>query len=968
LPTQQATEIKHNCPTRPTRPTVFARTQAKPVMSTKQASEESKAAEKEDASQEEEKKETNVDPVVAARLAAEAEAKRQKKLPPLEQTWVCLACKKVNPVYQKIVGSKMLLDVEGCSLCQTERPSVVKLDDDDDDRGMTASEKAALQAEELKKKMKAGLLARWNKKKREREEKLNAELSAMKPYPHARNCLKVFVPGPKPKIIPPLAIDETLEPGTLVAFVCKHGLNGAATRRVPVGETCPYCRKLAERRLWSWLENQYVYTRAFDEMEYGETQTVRYWGDELVGAKKPKGPQEEEEEEEEEKKDMFGDSYGEKEEKKEKKTVEKISNAHVANKDGLIVETFPLRNWEHTLARLNNKDKFNEVSLLCLAFEPETFWNTIRFYNVAEALEEQDRLDRERGIGSPASENTHSSPKLLLHLKCANGLRKADYFGLSDPYGVIYFNDKEVGRTEVIPDDLNPVWNCKLELDTTGIDWTSVRLRIDIWDSDFMLQNPLTDDFLGRINLSGDLLQVFLKEHTKAMTMKLERKRGVTNLLEMKDVGVIVTGTLTLHGSLKAPPLTPQERRRLKKRPERGDGDWAVACRSWREVALKKWDSCFGTFRKQRIKFDEALRVPKLLEPVLMGVFATQEEIDEFQTLVNIPECNAEIDDRNQIFGYTALHLAAAKNLSEICEMLITGGAQIDSYDFAGSTPLHLACAEGFTDVCLLLQKLGADVFCKDRAKNDCFDILQAAGHRETAVALSKTLNVQNEMLWRARRFYKDLMHGRADMYDQRHKGRRFDQGKTFACTFAMRKKKIYKVFKDPKYLRKEYCVADLYDPTRFYELGLALWKHKPTTTPTFEQTVKNWNPCGNRDEKKKKRLKELKPMYVFVLGYDPKNPLRGMPGGIEEFMTRLDHADENLFQVWRKKKGMPAIDVEYEMAFGKKKGQSRAESALADLMAGRLGKKKSKDGKKKKKKKKKKKSDKEGDSGAETE
>ena len=67
-----------------------------------------------------------------------------------------------------------------------------------------------------------------------------------------------------------------------------------------------------------------------------------------------------------------------------------------------------------------------------------------------------------------------------------------------------------------------------------------------------------------------------------------------------------------------------------------------------------------------------------MLEPVLIGIFSQQDEFDEFQTLVNDPECNAEIDDRGQIYGFTALHLAAAKNLPGIVSILVQGGASID--------------------------------------------------------------------------------------------------------------------------------------------------------------------------------------------------------------------------------------------------------------------------------------------------
>ena len=50
------------------------------------------------------------------------------------------------------------------------------------------------------------------------------------------------------------------------------------------------------------------------------------------------------------------------------------------------------------------------------------------------------------------------SPILHLQIVRGTGLLKADYFGLSDPYCVVYFNDKEVGRTPIVPDNLDPEW------------------------------------------------------------------------------------------------------------------------------------------------------------------------------------------------------------------------------------------------------------------------------------------------------------------------------------------------------------------------------------------------------------------------------------------------------------------------------------------------------------------------------
>jgi hypothetical protein len=502
------------------------------------------------------------------------------------------------------------------------------------------------------------------------------------------------------------------------------------------------------------------------------------------------------------------------------------------------------------------------------------------------------------------------------------------------------------------------------------VDWCVSRLRVDVWDSDFMVQNPVTDDFLGQCRLAGQSLQDVIAKTDKHYArlkaqgahrrqkklkqslhvMKLERKRGELSPLERKDADVKVKGTLTFELRLETPAPTPKERRMLKKRPERGEGPWAVACRSWREQALKKWDGNFCAFEAMYREFGAAMKLPRLLEPVLVGVFAKQDEVEDFAALAKNTRANAEIDDPGPN-GYTVLHLAIQKNLPEIAEILVTAGAAIDPFDSSGATPLHVACANGYTECALMLQRLGADVFCKDRSRNDAFDVCQGASMRETAVALSKALNFEEEILWRARRYFRDLMSGRADMYDTRHLTRRHDQGKMLACAFAMRKTKLTKkTFKDPKYIRKEFCVADLYDPDKIHEIGMALFGHKPTTVPTWSTLVRNWKSVGDREDKRAKRLKSLRATYIHVLGFLPANPLKGMEGGVEEFMSRLDWASDNIYDVWLKKKGTPEVDIEFEMNFGKKKGQKRAESALADLLN------KNKKNKKKKKKDKKKK------------
>lgn len=404
--------------------------------------------------------------------------KKAKPKNPMDETWECGTCRRVNPCLQLVPGTKMIVEVENCSVCATERPRRT-VDEDGGPAGPSQAELAQQQLDEMKAKMKQGLIAAWNKKKREREAKLKKKLESIKAIPAARTCLKPVLPGPAPKKVPFLFIDEKMEPGALVTFVCRHGLNGSPTRRVPVGETCPYCRHLAEKRLWAWLQGNYVYARSFQEMEFGETQTVRYWGTKPVGAERapPKidfaaealkkqkkemakakrkalrgGISSSDEEEEEE---SLQDRYA------REKLVRETHDSKIAQEmsgEKFVAETFDYRNWEDTLKRLNEKDTFNEMTLLCLAFEPSTFWNAIRYYKEASDLETAAREARQRGVTSPGDENRVRSPTLHVQIVRSTGLLKADYFGLSDPYCVVYFNDKEVGRTPIVPDNLDPEW------------------------------------------------------------------------------------------------------------------------------------------------------------------------------------------------------------------------------------------------------------------------------------------------------------------------------------------------------------------------------------------------------------------------------------------------------------------------------------------------------------------------------
>jgi len=103
-------------------------------------------------------------------------------------------------------------------------------------------------------------------------------------------------------------------------------------------------------------------------------------------------------------------------------------------------------------------------------------------------------------------------------------------------------------------------------------------------------------------------------------------------------------------------------------------------------------------------------------------------------------ERRVDINTLNPETGTSPLMLAAALGYSEICNLLIDSGAQINASDFAGNTPLHLA-VQGYGDRIPVVQTLlqrGANskatneegitptMLAKQMNNNECFQLLNS--------------------------------------------------------------------------------------------------------------------------------------------------------------------------------------------------------------------------------------------------
>lgn len=73
----------------------------------------------------------------------------------------------------------------------------------------------------------------------------------------------------------------------------------------------------------------------------------------------------------------------------------------------------------------------------------------------------------------------------------AKNLSSSDYNGKSDPYVIIYVNNKEEGKTKVISNNLNPIWRETFELVLNLND----NIEFKIYDHD----NLNKDDYLGSV-------------------------------------------------------------------------------------------------------------------------------------------------------------------------------------------------------------------------------------------------------------------------------------------------------------------------------------------------------------------------------------------------------------------------------------------------------------------------------------
>ena len=106
-------------------------------------------------------------------------------------------------------------------------------------------------------------------------------------------------------------------------------------------------------------------------------------------------------------------------------------------------------------------------------------------------------------------------------------------------------------------------------------------------------------------------------------------------------------------------------------------------------------------------------------------------------------DVNAKSND-----GWTPLMYAALKGHKDVCELLISKGADVNAKDKDGGTPLMYAALKGHKDVCELLISKGADVNAKDKYGFTALMDAAKSGHKdvcELLISKGADINAQDK-------------------------------------------------------------------------------------------------------------------------------------------------------------------------------------------------------------------------------
>lgn len=106
-----------------------------------------------------------------------------------------------------------------------------------------------------------------------------------------------------------------------------------------------------------------------------------------------------------------------------------------------------------------------------------------------------------------------------------------------------------------------------------------------------------------------------------------------------------------------------------------------------------------------------------------------------------------ENPNRTRWSGFSLLHRAAQLGYSDICELLIIYGANVNMKSARGwYTPLHMAMSNGYTETATVLLSKGALPWAKSKYKEDPFDYATKRGFKKVSEEF-RAVVVKREMV-----------------------------------------------------------------------------------------------------------------------------------------------------------------------------------------------------------------------------
>ena len=148
-----------------------------------------------------------------------------------------------------------------------------------------------------------------------------------------------------------------------------------------------------------------------------------------------------------------------------------------------------------------------------------------------------------RGPGGPSYSSANPASQVVLHLACRN-LRDLDVLSKSDPMVVVFTEVRsakskewhEIGRTEIIQNNLNPDFTKFLTVDYRFEEYQ--KLKFEVYDCDSSSKDLKNHDFLGRTETTlGNIMGERCGKYERDLTINAGTKAGKI-LVTAEELGV----------------------------------------------------------------------------------------------------------------------------------------------------------------------------------------------------------------------------------------------------------------------------------------------------------------------------------------------------------------------------------------------------------------------------------------------